>query len=85
MTFQNGYRPLSRSVRTWIAVAALVASCASLSAVLGVFDSAGSRPWVAAAHADVVAHCEAMRQPTQRHACLKATAQRAATTRVAAR
>lgn len=86
MTFQwNEYRPLSRSVRTWTAAAALLASCASLSAVLGIFDSAGSTPWVAAAQADLVAHCEPMRQPTQRRACLKATAQQAATTRVAAR
>jgi hypothetical protein len=82
---QNDYPPTSRGVRTWIAAVAVASSCASLSAVLGVFDSAGSTPWVTAARADQIARCDPMRQPTQRHACLKAIAQQSATTRVAVR
>lgn len=85
MTPPNAHRPLSRRARTLIAISAVVASCASLSAVVGLFDSAGSTPWFSADQAGLVAHCEPVRTATQRHACLQAVAQRAATTRVAAR
>jgi len=85
MTPRKDYRPLSRRARTFIAAAAVVASCASLSAVVGVFDAAGSTPWFSAGQAGLVAHCEPVRAATQRHACLHAVAQQAATTRVAAR
>ena len=85
MNLPHAHRPLPRRTRTWIAIAALVASCAILSAVVGLFDSAGSTPWFAAEQAALVAHCEPVRAATQRHACLQGVAQQAATTRVATR
>lgn len=85
MTPRNAHRPLSRRARTLIATSAVVASCASLSAVVGLFDSAGSTPWFAANQAGLVAHCKPVRAATQRHACLQAVAQQVAATRVATR
>jgi len=85
MTPRKDYRPLSRRARMLIATAAVVASCAILSAVVGLFDAAGSTPWFSADQANLVAHCEPVRAATQRHACLQAVARQAATTRVAAR
>jgi hypothetical protein len=85
MTLRNAYRPLPRRVRTLIAIAAIVASCASLSAVVGLFDSAGSTPWVPADQAGLIAHCEPVRAAIQRHACLQAVAKQAPTTRLAGR
>jgi hypothetical protein len=85
MTPHNTYRPLSRRARALAVTLALVASCASLSVVVGLFDSAGSTPWFAADQAGLVAHCEPVRAATQRHTCLQAVAQQVATTRVATR
>lgn len=79
------FRPLSRRDRMVIAAIAVIASCASLSAIVGLFDSAGSTPWFAVDQAGRVAHCAPVRETTQRHACLQAVAQQAAKTRVAAR
>lgn len=84
MTPRKDYRPLSRRARTWLATAAIVASGASLSAVVGLFDAAGSTPWFTTDQARLVAHCEPPNAATQRHACLRAAARQAATTRVAA-
>jgi hypothetical protein len=81
----NAYRPLSRRARALIAAAAVVASCASLTAVIVLFDAAASTPWFAADQAALVAHCQPVHAATERHACLQAVAQQAATTRVAAR
>jgi hypothetical protein len=85
MTSPDAHRPLPRRTRTLIATAAVAASCASLTAVVWLFDSAGSTPWFAADQAGRVAHCEPVREATLRHACLQAAAKQAATTRVAAR
>jgi hypothetical protein len=85
MITHNDFRPLSRRHRTAIAAAAVIASCASLSAVAGLFDSAGRTPWFAAEQVDLIAHCAPVRKATQRHACLHAVAHQAATARVAAR
>ena len=76
---------VSGRARRLIATAAVIASCAGLSAVVCLFDSAGSTPWFAADQAGLVAHCEPVRAATQRQACLQAVAKQAATTRVAAR
>ena len=85
MTTSNNQRQRSLRERTGIATAALVASCASLAAVVSLFDSAGSTPWFAADHASLVAHCEPVRAARQRHGCLQAVAKQQAITRVAAR
>jgi hypothetical protein len=85
MNPRKDYRPLSRCAIALTATAAMVASCASLSAVVGLFDSAGSTPWFQSGQADLVAHCELMRAATQRHACFRAVARQPATTHVAAR
>ena len=85
MTPRNDYQPPSRRARTLTALAAVVASFASLSALVGLFDSAGSTPWFSADQAGLVAHCEPMSAATRRHACLQAVARQAVTTRVAAR
>jgi hypothetical protein len=85
MTPRKDYRPLSRRARTLLATATVVASCANLAAVVGLFDAAGSTPWFPTDQARLVAHCEPAHAATQRHACLRAAAQQAAPTRVAAR
>jgi ABC-type branched-subunit amino acid transport system substrate-binding protein len=85
MTTDNVFQPLSRRERTVSAVAAVIASCVSLSAVVGLFDSGGSTPWFAIDQAGQVANCAPVREATQRHACLRAVARQAPTTRVAAR
>jgi hypothetical protein len=85
MTTDSAFQPLSRRERTVSAVVAAVASCVSLSAVVGSFGSAGSTPWFAIDRAGQVANCAPVREATQRHACLRAVARQAPTTRVAAR
>ena len=55
MNPRQDYRPLSPLGRTLIAAAAVAAGCTSLGAVAGLFDTAGSTPWVASAHAGRVA------------------------------
>ena len=85
MTPPNTYRPLSRRARTSTAIAAVVASCASMSAVVSLFDSAGSTRWFGVDQAGLVSHCEPVRAANQRHACLRAVAQQVAATRVATR
>jgi hypothetical protein len=85
MTSPNTPRPISRLARTLVATAAVVASCGTLSAVVRLFDSAGSTPWFVADHVALFARCEPLRVPTQRHACLRAASTEAATTQVATR
>jgi hypothetical protein len=85
MSSHIAFQPLSRRERTAGAVAAVIASCVSLSAVVSLFDTAGSTPWFAIDQAGRVANCAPVRETTQRHACLRAIARQAPTTRVAAR
>jgi len=84
MNPRNDYRPLSCRARTLIAAAACFASCVSLTAVVALFDSAGSTPWFAADQARLITHCAPVHQAGQRHACLEAVAKQPASTRVAA-
>ena len=85
MITRNDFRPLSQGHRTVFAAAAVIASCASLSGVAGLFDSAGRTPWFAPDQAGRVAHCAPVHEAARRHACLDAVAQHAATTTVAGR
>ena len=81
----NDFRLLSRRQRAVSAAVAVIASCSSLSAVVALFDSAGSTPWFAVDQAVRLAHCAPVREATQRQACLQALARQAPATRVAGR
>jgi hypothetical protein len=82
---RDDYHPHSRRASMFLAAAAAVACFASLSAVVVLFDSAGSTSWFAADQALLVTNCEPVHQASQRHACLQAAAKQTATTRVSAR
>jgi hypothetical protein len=64
---------------------AVIASGACLSAVVLLFETAGETPWFAADQARRVAHCDSARAASDRHACIRAVADRAGAARVAAR
>lgn len=83
MATRDDFRFISRLGRTAIAVVAVATSCSCVTAVVGLFDSAGSTPWFADDQAGLVAHCASTQKPAQRHACLQAAALRATGTRVA--
>jgi hypothetical protein len=52
------------------AVAAALASFATLGSVAVLFQSAGSGPWLPSEKAALVAHCDAQTAAAQRRACV---------------
>jgi hypothetical protein len=88
MSWNLSYSPLSRSASVAALLAAVVLSVGSLGCVLGLFNSAGSQPWLSSNSAALVQHCDAKRSTVQREGCVRqAIAKQAAsaTVRVAAR
>jgi len=76
---------MTRRAHGLAGLAAVVATCATLSVVFSVFDAAGSTPWFPADQAALVARCDPLASAAKRHACLQRLARQAFTTRVAAR
>lgn len=66
-------------------VLAALAFVATTGAVLALFDSAGSTPWLPAEQAALVSHCDSRHSTTQRQACVQEAVARYQATKVASR